>query len=272
VAAPDITDIEFLSLLNLEPHGPDTFVGASARYPWGGRLFGGQVIAQALKAAAMTVERDRSVHSLHAYFIRPGSHDEPVRYEVERLRDGRSFSTRQVVSRQSGGAILNLSASFQVDEPEADVQTAVIPDVAPPDDPSHQDSSWGSLIDRKAVDLDGGHAGYWIRLDADLGDDPIDAACGLAFASDTAPSRAARSSHPEFTGGRSDRTTFQGASLDHSMWFHRPCDPTHWHWFDTRSHGLSGGRGLVTGDAVSIDGTQVATIAQQVLLRRRRPR
>jgi acyl-CoA thioesterase-2 len=270
VGAPDITDIGFLELLTLEPHGPDTFVGVAARYPWGVRLFGGQVVAQALKAAALTVDAGRPAHSLHAYFIRPGSHDEPVRYEVERLRDGRSFSTRQVVARQSSGAILNLSVSFHAVETEADVQTAVMPEVPPPDDPSHQDSSWGSLIERKAVDLDGGHVGYWIRLSADLGSDPVDAACGLAFMSDAAPSRAARSSHPDFTGGRADRTTFQGASLDHSMWFHRPCDPAEWHWFDTWSHGLSGGRGLVTGDVVSIGGTQVATIAQQVLLRRRR--
>lgn len=272
MGAPDINDLEFLELLALEAHGPDTFVGMSARYPWGGRLFGGQVIAQALKAAALTVEADRPVHSLHAYFIRPGSHDEPVRYEVERLRNGRSFSTRQVVARQSGGAILNLSASFQVAEAEADVQTFAMPDVAGPEDPSHPDHSWGSLIERKAVDLEGGHVGYWIRLNADLGDDPVDAACGLAFMSDAAPSRAARSSHPDFTGGWSDRKLFQGASLDHSMWFDRPCDPTTWHWFDTRSHGLSGGRGLVTGDVMSVTGVQVATIAQQVLLRRLRPR
>jgi len=268
--SPEITDIDFVDLLTLEPHGPDTFVGRSARYPWGVRLFGGQVVAQALKAAASTVATDRPAHSLHAYFIRPGSHDEPVRYEVERLRDGRSFSTRQVVARQSAGAILNLSVSFQVPEDEADVQIVTIPDVAGPDDPAHQDSSWGALIDRRAVDLSTGHVGYWIRLTADLGDDPIDAACGLAFMSDAAPSRAARSSHPDFTGAWSDHRLFQGASLDHSMWFHRPCDPTGWHWFDTRSHGLSGGRGLVTGDVVAADGTQVATIAQQVLLLRRR--
>jgi acyl-CoA thioesterase II len=268
VGAPDITEIDFLELLTLEAHGPDTFVGASARYPWGGRLFGGQVIAQALKAATATVDADRPVHSLHAYFIRPGSHDEPVRYEVERLRNGRSFSTRQVVARQSGGAILNLSASFQATEDEADVQTFSIPEVAGPDDPSYPDHSWGALIERKAVDFEGGHVGYWIRLNTDLGADPVDAACGLAFMSDAAPSRAARSSHPDFTGGWSDRTLFQGASLDHSMWFHRPCDPTAWHWFDTRSHGLSGGRGLVTGDVMSATGVQVATIAQQVLLRK----
>ena len=271
MGVPDLTEIDFLELMKLEAHGPDTFVAATARYPWGGRLFGGQVVAQALRAAALTVDATRPAHSLHAYFIRPGSHEEPVRYEVERLRDGRSFSTRQVVARQSGGAILNLSVSFQVDEIEADVQTSELPDLPPPEDPSYQDFSWGALVERKAVDLDGGHVGYWIRLTADLGSDPVAAVCGLAFMSDAAPSRAARSSHPDFTGGRADRTMFMGASLDHSMWFHRGCDPTEWHWFDTRSHGLSNGRGLVTGDVVSLGGIQVATIAQQVLLRKRRP-
>ena len=257
----------------LEPHGPDTYVGIPARYPWGVRLFGGQVVAQALKAAASTVDASRPAHSLHSYFIRPGSHDEPVRYEVERLRDGRSFSTRQVVARQSAGAILNLSVSFQVEEDEADVQVAEIPDgIASPDDPGLLDSSWGALIERKAVDLGGGRLGYWIRLNAELDDDPIDHVCGLAFMSDAAPSRAARSPHPDFTGTFEDRKRFQGASLDHSMWFHRPCDPGQWHWFNTVSHGLAGGRGLVTGDVIAETGVQVATFAQQVLLRKQRPR
>jgi acyl-CoA thioesterase-2 len=271
VDVPNIIDIEFRELLALEPHGPDTYVGLPARYPWGVRLFGGQVVAQALKAAASTVDGDRTAHSLHSYFIRPGSHDEPVRYEVERLRDGRSFSTRQVVARQSAGAILNLSVSFQVAEDEADVQITEIPhDIAEPDDPGLVDSSWGALIERKAVELDDGRLGYWIRLTADLDGDPVDQVCGLAFMSDAAPSRAARSPHPDFTGTHADRTQFQGASLDHSIWFHRPGDPGEWHWFDTRSHGLSGGRGLVTGDVVTQSGRQVATIAQQVLLRRYR--
>lgn len=267
---PDIVDVDFRDLLALEPHGPDTFVGIAARYPWGVRLFGGQVVSQALRAAAATVDTARPAHSLHSYFIRPGSHDEPVRYEVERLRDGRSFSTRQVVARQSGGAILNLSVSFQVVEAEADVQVTELPaDVPEPDADGLLDSSWGALIERRAADLGEDRLGYWIRLSADVGDDPIDHQCALAFMSDAAPSRAARSPHPDYSGSHADRKLFQGASLDHSMWFHRPCDPNDWHWFDTRSHGLSGGRGLVTGDVLSAQGIQVATIAQQVLLRRR---
>jgi len=271
VTAPHIGDVEFRDLLELESHGPDTFVGIAARYPWGSRLFGGQVIAQATRAAAATVDPDRPAHSLHSYFIRPGSPNEPVRYEVERLRNGRSFSTRQVVARQSAGAILNLSVSFQIEEDEADAQLASIPDGMPrPDDPSLQDYSWGKLIDRRAVESPQGRLGYWIRLTADVGDDPIDHVCALAFMSDAAPSRAARSPHPDFEGDTSDRGRFQGASLDHAIWFHRPCHPNEWHWFDTRSHGLAGARGLVTGDVLSEHGVHVATFAQEVLLRRHR--
>ncbi|NND73833.1 MAG: acyl-CoA thioesterase II [Ilumatobacter sp.] len=275
---PRIRDVDFGDLLRLEPHGPDTFVAIVARYPWGNRLFGGQVVAQALKAAAATVEPDRFAHSLHSYFIRPGSTTEPIRFEVERLRDGRSFSTRQVVARQSGGAILNLSVSFQIVEDEADAQLAAFPpDLPLPDDPSLSDYSWGAMIDRRAVDLAGvpndgppNRLGYWIRLRADLDDDPVEHACALAFMSDAAPSRSARSPHPDFDNDVADRGRFQGASLDHAVWFHRPCRADEWHWFDTRSHGLAGARGLVTGDVLSIDGTHVATIAQEVLLRRAR--
>ena len=88
--------------------------------------------------------------------------------------------------------------------------------------------------------------------------------------SDAAPSRAARSSHPDFAGDTGDRRLFQGASLDHSVWFQRPTDPSQWHWFSTRSHGVNGGRGLVTGDVIRADGLQVASFAQEVLVRRRR--
>ncbi|CAN5593792.1 acyl-CoA thioesterase II [soil metagenome] len=268
-----IQNIPFADLLHLETHGPDTFVGPGAEYPWGPRLFGGQVVAQGLRAATATVDADRPAHSLHAYFIRPGTHTEPIRYEVERLRDGKSFSTRQVVARQSAGAILNLSVAFQLPEDEADVQVAGLPDGLPgPDHPSLIDQGWGRLIDRRATPVGEGPSGYWIRLSADVGDDAALQACALAFMSDAAPSRAARSPHPELTGDAHDRGLFQGASLDHALWFHRPCQVEQWHWFSTQSHGLYGARGVVTGDVFSIDGVQVATMAQQVLLRRLRER
>ena len=136
---PSITDIDFLSLLSLELEGPSTFLGPPARYPWGEGLFGGQVIAQALKASSLTVANDRHAHSLHAYFIRQGTCTEPTRYRVKRLRDGRSFSTRQVLAQQSSGTILSLTVSFQIDEDEADIQTCVLPDIPVPEDPSNRD-------------------------------------------------------------------------------------------------------------------------------------
>jgi acyl-CoA thioesterase-2 len=266
-----IQEIGFRELMELEPHGPDTYVGVAVSYPWGSRLFGGQVLAQGLRAASHTVDPTRPVHSLHAYFIRPGTHTEPIRYEVERLRDGRSFSTRQVVARQSSGAILNLSVSFQDREDEADVQLAVLPaDLPHPDDPSLEDTGWGRLLDRRTTRNERGHAARWIRIRSDIGDDPVLQACGLAFLSDAAPTSAARSTHPASDGTPADRSRFVGASLDHALWFHRPCRVEGWHWCDMHSHGLMGGRGLVTGDVLAQDGTHVATIAQEVLLRTRR--
>lgn len=271
MSAPRIRDVDFRDLMHLEPHGPDTYVGIVAKYPWGDRLFGGQVVAQALRAAIHTVDPARRAHSLHSYFIRPGSPHEPIRFEVERLRDGRSFCTRQVVARQSAGAILNLSVSFQVDEDEADVQLTSVPDtVPPPDDPSLTDYSWGAMLERKTADPAPGRVGYWIRLDAEFGDDVDLHLCGLAFMSDAAPSRAGRSPHPDFTNDPSDRFKFIGASLDHSIWFQRPSRADEWHWFDLTSHGLAGGRGLVTGDILTHDGVQAASFSQEVLLRRRR--
>src|SRR6476620_8533900 len=114
-------------ILDLAPHGPDTFVGSGPRYPWGG-LYGGQIVAQALRAAAATVHDGLPCHSLRAYFIRRGDHEEPIRYEVDRIRNGRSFATRRVVARQAIGAILNLEASYQHAEDSAAVLPAVMPD------------------------------------------------------------------------------------------------------------------------------------------------
>jgi acyl-CoA thioesterase II len=263
-----IRDVSLVDLLTLEPHGPDTFVGVAAQYPWNDRLYGGQVIAQALSAASATVGGGRLAHSLHAYFIRPGTHTEPVRFEVERLRDGRSFSTRQVVARQSSGAILNLSASFHTHEDEADVPVGPMPSGVPlPDDPSLLNQGWGRLLDRKAPP-GAEPVGCWVRLLADLGADPVLQQCALAFMSDAAPSRPARQRHPEACGDDRDRGRFQGASLDHAMWFHRPSDVADWHWFAMRSHGLAGARGVVSGDVFDAAGRHIATVAQQVLLRR----
>ena len=141
--------------------------------------------------------------------------------------------------------------------------------IPPPDDASMVDQGWGHMLDRRAPKRPTDELnGLWIRVSTDHDDDPVLQACALAFMSDAAPSRPARRVHPAFIGDESDRANFQGASLDHSVWFHRPYLPDEWLWFDCRTHGLAGARGLVTADVVSASGVHVATIAQQVLLRR----
>jgi acyl-CoA thioesterase II len=259
----------FHHLMDLEERRPDTFVGVGPAYPWE-RVYGGQVVAQALRAAAATAPAGFLPHSLHAYFIRSGDADEPIRYEVDRLRDGRSFATRQVVARQSGGAILNLSASFQVREEEADV-TVVRRDPALPGPgglPAQE--VWGPLLDRRVVSgLGRGREAAWLRLVDDLGDDPVLQACGLAYLSDDIPFDAARANHP-LAAGRNGEDPFAGASLDHAVWFHRPLRADRWHLHDLRGLGLVGGRGLATGEVFDGDGVHVATVVQEILLRVRR--
>ena len=120
--------LDLTNVFELEPHGPDTYIGESPEYSWG-RIYGGLVVAQALWAATQTVRDEHSVHSLHAYFILGGNLSEPVRYEVDRVRTGRSFTTRRVAARQSSGAILILSCSFQADESGPDTQSAQLPEV-----------------------------------------------------------------------------------------------------------------------------------------------
>jgi acyl-CoA thioesterase-2 len=262
--AVEVRDIG--ELLALEPHGPDTFVGISPTYPWG-RVYGGQVVAQALRAAATTVDGPFHAHSLHAYFIRGGDADEPIRFEVDRLRNGRSFVTRQVVARQSGGAILNLSCSFQVDEAEVDVQASDPPDAAPPD-PSAPDTSWGPLLERRpAAPPTPGEASMWLRVVGPLEDDPGLHVCALAYASDDAPMEAAINLHPAWTGTEDDYTRFMTASLDHALWFHRPVRGDDWHLFHLRCDGLRGARGTSLGRVYSADGRHVASVAQEVLIR-----
>lgn len=281
--AADITD--FRQLMELEPHGTDAHVGVSPSYPWG-RVYGGQVVAQAYVAASKTVEPEYRIHSLHAYFIRGGDFDEPIRYEVDRIRNGRSFVTRRVVARQSNGAILNLSASFHIEEDEPDTSTVAIPDNTPNfgDLPNDSDP-WTSLMDRRLVtghfDADGEpslepdfRATAWTRLVDDLGDDPVMHAAGLAYVSDDYPTEAVRETHPlwqEKRDGDHDNL-FNGASLDHSIWFHRPHDVTDWQLHDYRGSGMVGGRGLAIGNVFASDGTHVATVAQEALLRVARPR
>lgn len=261
--------MEFATILQLEPHGPDTFVGAGPRYPWGG-LYGGQIVAQALRAAAHTVDPDFRVHSLHAYFIRMGDADQPIRFEVDRIRNGRTFVTRAVTVRQAQGAILQLAASFQVDEDAPEVQTAKLRDLPAPE--ALEGDAWSPLFDRRFVERgnDEGRSTAWLRLSQPIGDDPFDQAAGFAYLSDDLPTDAVVALHPDRPPAGSTDYPFFSASLDHAIWFHRPFRPDAWHVHEFTCHGILSSRGLAIGEIFTADGTHVASVTQEVLLRRSR--
>lgn len=256
-------------MMTLEPHGPDTFVATGPCYPWGG-LYGGQIVAQAVRGASLTVDPAYALHSLHAYFIRLGDAEEPIRLEVDRIRNGRTFLTRRVVARQSGGAILNLSASFHLAEAGDDVQTETMPRVPAPE--ALAGDGWSPLVERRFLeaDLAPGRVGAWMRLAEDIGDDPLLNACGIAYLSDDLPTDAVVARHPDRPPTPDAERPFWNASLDHVIWFHRPARASEWHLHDFTSRGLVGTRGLSVGSIFDRRGLHVATVAQEVLVRPRR--
>lgn len=267
----------------LTPHGADTFVGTGPRYPWGG-LYGGHIVAQALRAAASTVEGDMRAHSLRAYFIRRGDHAEPVRYEVDRIRNGRSFVTRRVIARQAVGAILNLEASFQAEEHGLDVATLEMPDVPAPDELAG--STWSAALDRRFVPDDRvpaagsmgtGRTMAWMRVEADLGDDDLLHRCAFAYLSDDLPTDCVVKMFPDHDERRAEAEatgvwSFFSASLDHTVWFHRPFRADRWHLHDFSCLGYVANRGLALGRVFDAAGQHVATVAQEVLVRDARER
>jgi len=268
-----MAEMTFREMMQLEPHGPDTFVGSGPRYPWGG-LYGGQIVAQALRAAALTVPgadpadgATLAVHSLHGYFIRQGDAAEPIRFEVDRIRNGRSFVTRRVVVRQAVGAILNMAASFHVAEEGAEVQTDELPAVAPPAE--LREDSWSTFFQRRSLreDIAEGRVGAWLRLGEDLGDDGILNACALAYLSDDLPTEAVVARHPQRPPRESVNRTFWNASLDHSIWFRQPLRASAWHLHDFTCRGLVQARGTSIGSIFDEAGRHVATVAQEVLVR-----
>ncbi|MCP3911056.1 MAG: acyl-CoA thioesterase II [Actinomycetia bacterium] len=253
-------------VFELEAHGPDVWVGESPEYPWG-RIYGGLVIAQALWAATQTVVPEHSIHSLHGYFILGGDPNEPVRYEVDRVRNGRSFTTRRVAARQSGGAILILSCSFQRFEEGVETQTADYPSDAP--DPGTVTAyREGSGVDRYDVPIEGPRSLVWSRYPGELGDDPRLHACALAYISDTNAMDAVATSHPRGIPPEGEwESTYMTASLDHAMWFHRPARADDWVLLDMDGHGILRTRGLSTGHVFDATGDHLATIAQEGLIR-----
>ncbi|MDR3508934.1 MAG: acyl-CoA thioesterase II [Caulobacteraceae bacterium] len=276
---------ELIRVLDLEAIELDMYRGFTPNRGEQKRIFGGQVIAQALAAAYRTVE-GRICHSLHAYFIRAGDPTIPILYKVERARDGASFTTRRVTAIQHGRQIFNLSASFQVPE-EGLEHRGAMPDVPLPEELLNEEqlraqhprpgdelrTPWP--VEMRPIDPDPRGAPRqrepiyrcWFRARAPIGADPIVSQCALAYASDMSLMDSSLRPH----GVDWDHPQLQAASLDHALWFHRPCDFNEWHLYVQDSPSASGGRGFNRGEIFSRDGVLVASAAQEALIRLRKP-
>ncbi len=272
--------------LDLEQIETDIFRGVSPEVSLQ-RVFGGQVAGQALVAAGRTVAPDRAAHSLHSYFLRPGDPAVPIIYLVDRIRDGRSFTTRRVVAVQHGKAIFNLSASFARPEPGLDHQMPMPPALDPDELPTLGERArpYGDKlpfhrlprpIDLRYVDdppwVSRG-AGprepsqrVWMRADGVLPDDPLLHLCALTYASDMTLLDSVLAAH----GLAWNLDEVVGASLDHAMWFHRPFRADEWLLYDCESPSAAGARGLAAGRIFAADGRHVASVVQEGLLRIRR--
>jgi acyl-CoA thioesterase-2 len=271
-----------IELLDLEPIEVNIFRGRSPDEERQ-RVFGGQVAGQALVAAGRTVEPDRRVHSLHAYFLRPGDPNVPILYEVDRIRDGKSFTTRRVVAIQHGRAIFNLSSSFHVAEPGLEHQLPM-PEVPAPEslptfhermEPyAEQMGEWFSRprpIDTRFVQEPwrSGETGraarqdVWMRADGSLPEDPLLHACVVAYASDMTLLDSVLLPHNLSweEGG------IMMASLDHAMWFHRPFRADEWLLYSQESPAAAGARGLARGSIFRADGVLTVSVVQEGLVR-----
>jgi acyl-CoA thioesterase-2 len=251
-----------LDLLNLEYIEQNLYrssVVFEGRRP---RLFGGQVAAQALYAAGQTVPGGRLPHSLHGYFLREGSPLRPTVFQVERDRDGRSFSGRRVVAIQNGEVIFSMAASFAEPRSGADLDAERAPEVPA----ASAVPAWTPHSHHASFEIRSGQTGqdgyrmpnkFWIRCTAALGDDPLLNAAVLAYTSDISSG---------LLGFESDQAQ-AGPSLDHALWFHRPARMAEWTWIDLVPQTAAAGRGLYTGAVYSEVGTRVASIAQESLFR-----
>ncbi|WP_121252871.1 acyl-CoA thioesterase [Nocardioides ferulae] len=283
---------ELIALLDLEAIDDDLFRGRQlpSALP---RVFGGQVAAQALVAGARTVDPAYVVHSLHSYFLQPGDPGAPIIFDVENLRDGRTFATRRVLGRQHGRPIYAQTLEFMRPEDGLDHQDPM-PQVPGPDDsidpwaghrerqrdPAQRDvdvseDEWGAVelryVGSSADDLlppDDRHPGrqaFWLRVSGPLPDDPLTQVAAFTYLSDMTIMGAALAPH----GLRMGAPGLQAASLDHTIWFHRPFRADQWWLYHQVSPSASGGRGLIHGRVFTPDGTLVASVAQEALLRQR---
>jgi len=281
---------ELLSILDLEPLEHNLYRGLSPQVGWQ-RVFGGQVIGQALVAANRTVE-GRAAHSLHAYFLRAGDPTVPIIYEVDRIRDGGSFSTRRVVAIQHGHAIFSMAASFHKEEAGLEHQMAM-PDVPPPEDLPSEAELKERLIERvpapvkaywqaerpieiRPVDLSryfsrdkhGPSQLVWIKATGTLGENLALHQCVLAYASDFTLLDTALIAHGRFVFD----PNLMLASLDHAVWFHEPFRADEWLLYAQDSPSSGASRAFCRGTLFTRDGRLVASTAQEGLVRERKPK
>jgi acyl-CoA thioesterase II len=288
--APSVVD-NLVKLLDLERLETNLFRGVSPPSGWN-RVYGGQVLAQALVAAQRTVTDDRVVHSMHAYFLLAGEPKVPIVYDVEQVRDGGSFSTRRVKAIQNGQPMYVMSASFQKHEVSLDHQ-AEMPVVPGPETLASQDDLLKMLagkiplsmanyltrdrpIDMRLVEVDRymsrkkakpAQQHVWMRAKGRLPDDPKVHQAVLAYASDATLLDTALTAHGKLLFD----TDIQMASLDHSMWFHRPFRADEWLLFAQDSPSAGGARGFCRGSIYRQDGVLVASVTQEGLVRQRDP-
>ncbi len=274
---------ELISLLDLENIEVNVFRGLSPDIDMQ-RVFGGQVAGQALVAASRTVDPGRTINSLHAYFLRPGDPKVPILYEVDRLRDGRSFTTRRVVAIQHGRPIFNLSASFHVPEGGYSHQFEMPTDVTPPEELGDFATRWAPYadqlgdwyhrprpIDVRYVDWNPEDRGkplpprhrVWAKANGVLPDDPVLHACIVTYLSDMTLLDTALLPHP----GTFMNQGVQMASLDHAMWFHRPFRADDWLLYDQDTPSASDGRGIARGVFFTSDGDLAISVVQEGLIR-----
>jgi acyl-CoA thioesterase-2 len=280
---------DLVCLLALEKLEENLFRGQSQDLGWG-TVFGGQVLGQALSAAVQTVPPERQVHSLHAHFLRPGDVKRPIVYEIDRIRDGSSFTTRRVVAVQNGHPIFHLSASFQIDEPGFEHQDAMPSAPAPETVPNESERfakaladgptglrRWSTVarpFDNRPVDESDEIVSppkrpacrmLWLKTIGPLPDTPALHRYLLAYASDAWFVTTSLLPH----GVTWMTPGMQVASLDHAMWFHAPFRADEWLLHVIESPRASGSRGLVRGSIFQRDGTLVASTAQEGLIRKR---
>ena len=280
---------ELLNALNLAPGEPtdnseDTFTGPSQWMPHG-RVFGGQVLAQCLVAAQRTIPADRPAHSLHGYFLRAGDINQPISFSVDRLRDGRSFSTRRVQAFQDGQAIFSMIASFQTRDPGLEHQDVFPEGIPAPEtlpsaahligeSPHPVAQYWAKArpFDMRYVTspiyfkVEGEHVAHqalWLKAIGELPDDPAIHRAAISYASDYSILESTYRRH----GIAWTHPGLKQASLDHAMWFHRDGRADEWMLYVQESPSAQGGRGLSLGKIFSQDGRLLATVAQEGMIR-----